>query len=163
MVTLTPGQRDKVIAEKGFSPSRIRPVYQEPDGATSQTGMNLALRTSDTSAEIYLEFLVSDEDAKARIAYEKERGEKTLKPRINPRKYLSYIVDYDGRVWKFLPTDEITRELKREKKKLGQVFLHSPSSLVAADSIASRDTLRKLKRLLEQLEVGSYDITKKAE
>ena len=157
-VTLTPVQRETVTASKGFSPSRIRPVYEEPDGETSESGYNLALRTGDKTVEIYPEFLITDEQAVARVASWKEKGGK----KRSSLNYHSYLVDADGRIWKFLSHDEFSEELKRERKKLGAIGIHTPTSLVDEDSITSRDTLRRVKRLLEELGLGSYEVTKKA-
>lgn len=157
-VTLTPDQRGTVSASKGFAPSRIRPVYEEPDGATSESGYNLALRTDDKTVEIYPEYLLSDEQAVARVASWKEKGGK----KRSALSYYSYLVDADGRIWKYLSEDELNEELKRERKKLGAIGIHTPTSLVDEDSIASRDTLRRVKRLLGELGLGSYEVTKKA-
>lgn len=158
MVTLTPDQQEKVSAVKGFSPSRIRPVYDEPDGGTSATGQNLALRTGDNTAEIYLKYLVSDEEAKARVAEWKARSGR----RQNPKKYFSYLVDADGRMWKHVSREQVAAELKRERKHLGAIGVHRPTSLIDGESIAARDTLRSLRRLLKHLGLGSYEVTKKS-
>lgn len=159
-VTLSEEQKTTLVASKGFSPTRIRPVYIEPDGATSESGYNLALRTGDNSVEVYPEFLISDEEVKARIAYWKEMG--TGPKARNNLEYYTYLVDADGRIWKYIAREDVVSELRKKRKKLGQVFLHTPTSLIDEDSIASRDTLRALKRVLEELELGSYEVTKKS-
>lgn len=157
-VTLTQDQRGIVSASKGFSPTRVRPVYDEPDGATSESGYNLALRTGDKTVDIYSEFLISDEEATARVALWKEKGGK----KRNPLSYFSYLIDADGRIWKSVSQEEVGEELKRKRKNLGTIGIHTPTSLVDEDSVASRDTLRRIKRLLEELGTRGYEVTKRS-
>ncbi len=157
-VTLTPDQRGTVSASKGFSPTRIRPVYDEPDGETSESGYNLALRTGDKTVDIYPEFLISDEEAVARVASWKEKGGK----KRDHLTYFSYLIDADGRIWKYVSHEEVGEELKRKRKNLGAIGINTPTSLVDEDTVASRDTLRRIKRLLEELGTRSYEVTKKS-
>jgi hypothetical protein len=157
-VTLTAEQARAVSAMKGFSPARVRPVYTEPDGATSETGINLALRTSDNTLEVYRRWLMTEEEAKAkRDSFKKLNG--GTPP--NGKEFPSYIVDAEGRYWKYLSPDDFLDEIKRSKKRIGQVFIHTPTSLVDTDTVASRDGLRRLKAILKTFDLPGYEVTKK--
>ena len=157
-ITLTGEQQAKVSLMAGFSPSRVRPVYYEPDGEVAELGYNMALRTGDKTIEVYREYLLTDEQVKEKLKKNKQMIGGM--PR-SAKDYPSYIVDGDGKFWKFMSSSEFIDEIKRTRKKAGLVYIHMPTSLVDTDTVASRDGLRRLKAILKEFDLPSYDITKK--
>lgn len=157
-ITLTKEQQGEVSMRSGFSPSRVKPVYSEPDGEVGELGYNLALRTKDNEVEIYRRYLKTDEQVKVKI--QDNRRTISAMPR-SQKEYPSYIVDADGKYWKFLSRSDFVDEIKRSKKRIGLVYIHMPTSLVDMDTVASRDGLRRVKAVLRQFDLPSHEITKK--
>jgi hypothetical protein len=157
-ITLTREQQAKVSLMAGFCPSRVRPVYHAPDGEVAELGYNMALRTGDKTIEVYREYLLTDEQVKERLKNDKRMMGGI--PRSAPV-YPSYIVDGDGKYWKFLSRSEFSDDIKRTRKRVGLVYIHMPTSLVDTDTVASRDGLRRVKAILKEFDLPSYEITKK--
>jgi hypothetical protein len=157
-ITLTKAQQAEVSMRSGFSPSRVQPVYSEPDGEVGELGYNLALRTKDNEVEIYRRYLKTDEQVKVKIQDNRRMiGAMTH----STKEYPSYIIDADGKYWKFLSRGEFVDEVKRAKKRIGEVYIHMPTSLLDMDTVASRDGLRQVKAVLREFDLPSHEITEK--
>jgi hypothetical protein len=77
------------------------------------------------------------------------------------KEYPSYIIDADGKYWKFLSQSEFVDEIKCARKRIGEVYIHMPTSLLDMDTVASRDGLRQVKAVLREFDLPSHEITKK--
>jgi small nuclear ribonucleoprotein (snRNP)-like protein len=136
----------------------VKPVYSEPDGEVGELGYNLALRTKDNEVEIYRRYLKTDEQVKVKIQDNRRMiGAMTR----STKEYPSYIIDADGKYWKFLSRGEFVDEVKRAKKRIGEVYIHMPTSLLDMDTVASRDGLRQVKAVLREFDLPSHEITEK--
>ena len=157
-ITMTSDQRQKISAMAGFSPSRIKPIYHEPDGEVAELGYNMALRTSDGTVEVLQEYLMRDEQVKTKIG-----GNQKMIGAMSSsgESYPSYIIDAEGKYWKFISHKDFVEEIKGTRKSIGLVYVYMPTSLDSADTVASRDGLRRFKTALKKFNLPSYEITKK--
>jgi hypothetical protein len=52
-ITLTPDQKSELQRRTGISPTRVQPIYDQPDGAVAELGYNLALKTAGMRSRFF--------------------------------------------------------------------------------------------------------------
>jgi hypothetical protein len=156
-VTLTPMQKSELQRRTGVAPTRVRPVYDQPDGEVAELGYNLALKTAVDEIEVLHEYLMSDEAA----AKKHQQNLHMITARGSTTKDIpSFAIDSHGKLWKWISRKDFEEYVARNPKNIMIVYFQIPSSMPSTNTIASADSLRQATDYCKEQHVSTYVISK---
>jgi hypothetical protein len=155
-ITLTPDQKSELQRRTGISPTRVQPIYDQPDGAVAELGYNLALKTAGDEIKVLHEFLMSDDEATKKH----QRNLQMTSGAGATKDVPSFAIDSHGKLWKWISRKEFEDYVARDPKNIMTVYFQVPSSMPSTNTVASADTLRQVTEYCEGQRVPTYVINK---
>jgi hypothetical protein len=156
-VTLTASQKSELQRRTGVAPTRVRAVYEEPDGEVAELGYNLALKKTLDQIEVFHGFLMSDEEAAKK---HQQNLQMIAAGRAGTTKDVPiFAIDSNGHLWKGISRKEFEDYVARDPKNIMIVYIQVPSGIPSTNTVTSADTLRQLTTYCQLQHVPTYVIS----